>query len=314
MFYHNLPKTYGDRSHFPLNPAEWRVAAGRRLPGVRKRDDARPFLKWPGGKQRVAADIKAWLPQSYGTYFEPFIGGGALFFSLLPQGAFISDLNPELINAYRIVKHQAPALMRCLDDFTLDRESFYFWRNLDRQPTKLAALDDVERAARFIFLNKCCFGGNLRYNQQGQIASGFGNPGGNRRLYDKRALAACQEALRTTRIWQGTFLDIDQLVQAGDFVYFDPPYALDGRRQSTSVIEYTATKFDGLMQQSLAGLCRKLDALGVKFMVSNTDTEFVRDIFAGFRLIALAVPYSISARAEMRGQKQELLVTNYDDL
>lgn len=269
-----------------------------------------PFLKWPGGKRRLVPDIVQRMPQNYGTYFEPFIGGGAVFFSQCPPGAFISDFNPEVVNVYNVVKHKVHDLMADLSRHPISKADYLRIRNADRA-ADFADWSDVARASRFIYLNKTTFNGHVRVNRKGQANNAFGSPP-PKVLFEKDNLLACHEALRQTRIWQGCFSMVEELPRPGDFVYFDPPYVpKDNALSPRAAVEYTHQNFGVDMQLKLKDLCERLDAMGVYVMVSNTDCPFIRELYGRFRVDRVNIRHIFSAVASSRGMGSEVLVTNY---
>jgi len=269
-----------------------------------------PFLKWPGGKRRLVPDIVARMPKRFGTYFEPFIGGGAVFFDQCPPGAFISDFNPDVVNVYNVVKHKVQALMEDLSSRQISKEAYMRIRNADRLPS-FSTWPDVARASRFIYLNKTTFNGHVRVNKKGQANNAYGSPP-PKVLFAKDNLLACHKALRQTRIWQGCFSLVEDLPRAGDFVYFDPPYVpKDNALSPRAAVEYTTENFGVDRQMNLKSLCERLDARGVYVMISNTDCPFIRELYGQFRVDRVKIRHIFSAVGGNRGMGSEILVTNY---
>ncbi|NMC74719.1 MAG: DNA adenine methylase [Geobacteraceae bacterium] len=275
----------------------------------------RPFVKWAGGKRQLIEELLRSRPPKYKRYLEPFIGGGALFFALKPKNAFISDINEELINIYRVVKEDVGALIAELRKHEGNyregdpQEYFYTIRNSDRE-SGYAQWGSVEKAARLIFLNKTCFNGLFRMNSRKQFNTPFGfydNPA----IVDERNLLACSHALKTTEIAASGFDHVVEIAQKGDFVYFDPPYVpLTATANFTS---YTGEGFDLEMQTRLRDVCVELDGKGVKWMLSNSHSEFVLDLYKDtFHIRTVEASRAINCKADKRGKVAEVIVTNYE--
>lgn len=269
--------------------------------------NCRPFVKWVGGKSQLIAELRARVPDKIGTYYEPFIGGGALFFALQPPRAVLSDLNEELINAYTIVRDQPSALIRNLRLHRYDREYFYSIRNADRFAA-FRRWSAVRRAARFVFLNKTCFNGLYRVNSQGHYNTPFGRyvrP----RIVDEPNLRACSAALTHVTLRVCSFLDIERSVKKDDFVYFDPPYV--PLSATSSFTQYSRERFDLDMQRALFELCCRLDKRGVRFMLSNSSAPFVIELYKKFSVERIGASRSINSKASARGKIDEVVVTNF---
>lgn len=267
-----------------------------------------PIVKWVGGKRQLMFELLKNLPKSYNRYYEPFIGGGALFFELQPDNAYVSDMNEELINLYSVVRNDVYELIHDLSKHKNSKEYFLEIRNLDRTE-QYAKLSNVERASRFIYLNRTCFNGLYRVNTQGQFNVPFGNYK-NPKIIDENNLLNCSELLKKTEIRCADFSEILNKVQKGDFVYFDPPYV--PLTETSSFTSYTKDGFDLDMQFKLRDVCYELDSMGVKFMLSNSDTKFVNKLYANYEIKKVFASRQINANADGRGKITEVLVKNYD--
>jgi DNA adenine methylase len=268
---------------------------------------ARPFLKWVGGKGRLLTDLLSRVPKKYGTYFEPFLGGGALFFSLRPSAAEISDLNPELINAYQVVRDFPSELIRSLSIHKNTKRYFYKLRALDRRGD-FWTFPPVERASRFIFLNKTCFNGLCRVNSEGQFNVPFGmykNP----TIVDETNLLACCSALQGANLSVAGYDRVIERARPGDFVYFDPPYV--PLSATSSFTAYAESGFTLQNQVELAETCKELDRRGVQFMLTNSDTELVENLYREFAIERINSPRSVSADGERRKAVKDIVVRNY---
>ena len=272
-----------------------------------KNKETYPLVKWVGGKRQLMFELLKNMPKSFNRYFEPFIGGGALFFELQPDNAYISDMNEELINLYQVVKNNVYALINDLNKHEVSKEYFLKIRNLDRT-SEYENLSDVEKASRFIYLNRTCFNGLYRVNSQGQFNVPFGNYK-NPRIIDADNLLNCSDLLRKTEIKCADFSEILNKVQKGDFVYFDPPYV--PLNETSSFTSYTKDGFDIDMQFKLRDVCDELDSIGVKFMLSNSDTKLVNELYANYEIKKVFASRAINANADGRGKITEVLVRNY---
>ena len=271
------------------------------------KEETHPIVKWVGGKRQLMFELLKNMPKSYNRYFEPFIGGGALFFELQPEQAYISDMNEELINLYSVVRDNVYELIDDLSKHEVSKEYFLEIRNIDRTE-KYAELSDVERASRFIYLNRTCFNGMYRVNSQGQFNVPFGHYK-NPRIIDENNLLNCSELLKKTEIKCADFSEILTKVQKGDFVYFDPPYV--PLNETSSFTSYTKDGFDIDMQFKLRDVCDELDNKGVKFMLSNSDTKLVNELYANYDIKKVFASRQINANANGRGKIAEVLVRNY---
>lgn len=267
-----------------------------------------PIVKWVGGKRQLMFELIKNMPKSYNRYFEPFIGGGALFFELQPDRAYISDMNEELINLYSIVRDNVYELIEDLSRYEVSKEYFLKIRNIDRTE-KYAELSDIERASRFIYLNRTCFNGMYRVNSKGEFNVPFGHYK-NPRIIDENNLLNCSELLKKTEIKCADFSEILTKVKKGDLVYFDPPYV--PLNETSSFTSYTKDGFDINMQFKLRDVCDELDNKGVKFMLSNSDTKLANELYANYEIKKVFASRQINANADGRGKITEVLVRNYD--
>lgn len=267
-----------------------------------------PIVKWVGGKRQLMFELIKNMPKSYNRYFEPFIGGGALFFELQPEQAYISDMNEELINLYSVVRDNVYELIKDLSKHEVSKEYFLEIRNIDRTE-QYTELSDVERASRFIYLNRTCFNGMYRVNSQGQFNVPFGHYK-NPRIIDENNLLNCSELLKKTEIKCADFSEILTKVKKGDLVYFDPPYV--PLNETSSFTSYTKDGFDIDMQFKLRDVCDKLDTMGIKFMLSNSDTKLVNELYANYEIKKVFASRQINANTDGRGKITEVLVRNYD--
>ena len=271
------------------------------------KEETYPIVKWVGGKRQLMFELLKNMPKSYNRYFEPFIGGGALFFELQPQNGYISDMNKELITLYTVVRDDVYELIDDLNKHKVSKEYFLKIRNLDRTE-KYNSLSDVKIASRFIYLNRTCFNGMYRVNSQGQFNVPFGNYK-NPRIVDAENLINCSKLLKNTEIYCADFSEILNKVQKGDFVYFDPPYV--PLNETSSFTSYTKDGFDLDMQFKLRDVCDELDSKGVMFMLSNSDTKLVNELYSNYEIKKVFASRAINANPNGRGKITEVLVKNY---
>ena len=273
----------------------------------------KPFLKWVGGKRQLLADIAPLVPKKFTRYIEPFVGGGAVFFHLSDQltdkkiPSLINDINPELVNCYQMVKTQAEDLISLLKTHRHDKDYYLSIRNLDRQDGGLGQLSALERASRFLYLNRTGFNGMYRVNSKGLNNVPFGrykNPS----LVNEDVLRQAAVALQHTQIQNTSFQDCLDTAGPGDFVYLDPPYVpLNDTSYFTS---YMTNGFDMSDQKALADLVRRLDQRGVTFVASNACVPVVREMYDGFTMIEVKAKRAINANGQKRQAIAELLITN----
>jgi DNA adenine methylase len=266
---------------------------------------ASPFLKWVGGKRSIIEDLKKRLPASFGNYYEPFVGGGALFFEMHSKlkKAFLSDANLDLITTYNVIKNEPAKLIQLLKKHqNLHCEEYYY-----RQRSKHDLNEPIEIAARMIYLNKTCFNGLWRVNKKGEFNVPIGrytNPG----ICQEDNINACSKALEKAQIYHQDYSKIS--AQKGDFVYFDPPYH---PINETSFTTYAANDFTEKDQQALANFCLELTRAGVKLMVSNSNTDFIRKLFSSpvFKIEIVNAPRLVNCKSNGRKAVEEVLITNY---
>lgn len=271
------------------------------------KEDTYPIVKWVGGKRQLMYELEINMPKTYNRYFEPFIGGGALFFYLQPDNAYISDMNEELINLYQVVRDNVDELITDLQKHDISKEYFMEIRNIDRTE-EYQNWSNIQKASRFIYLNRTCFNGMYRVNSKGEFNVPFGHYK-NPRILDENNLINCSNLLQRTEIKHADFSEILKKVKKGDFVYFDPPYV--PLSETSSFTSYTKDGFDMDMQLSLRDVCDELDSMGVKFLLSNSDTQFVNELYENYNIKKVFASRQINANADGRGKITEVLVRNY---
>jgi DNA adenine methylase len=263
-----------------------------------------PFLKWAGGKSQLLPKLVPFVPDRYQTYFEPFAGGGAMYFALQPPKAVLGDSNAELINCYRIVRDSVEELISALDRHHYDRDHYYAVRGLDP-----AALSPVEMAARTIFLNKTGYNGLYRVNRKGGFNVPFGRYKTPPRLCDPENLRRASKLLKGAEIANRGYLDSLEGAAAGDFVYLDPPY--QPVSASANFTRYTKEGFREADQVRLAEEFVRLDKTGCREMLSNSDSELVQELYRNFQIDSVPVTRLINSDSSKRVGVHELVVRNY---
>lgn len=258
----------------------------------------KPFLKWVGGKRSIIGELESRMPKNYTEYHEPFIGGGALFFHLQPENAFISDVNFHLIITYSAVRDDVEGLIKELKAHNAKHSPEYFLKARKRlskesEPVKIASL--------VIYLNKTCFNGLYRVNKSGE----FNVPMGNYKtppILDEETLRQDSKLLQGVKIDQKGFDHLKP--KKGAFYYLDPPY-----HQTYS--QYDGSGFGEAEHTKLAEFCRAVDKVGGFFMVSNSDTELVRKLYKGYSMEEVMASRSVSCKSHQRGRENELIIRNY---
>ncbi|MEE2750680.1 MAG: DNA adenine methylase, partial [Myxococcota bacterium] len=262
---------------------------------------AQPFLKWAGGKRRLLPDLIRHLPEEYGTYFEPFLGGGALFFAVRPSRGVLSDTNERLVRTWKTVRDAPEALIEKLSEFPHDEEFFLQQRKRD-----IDVEEDVEVAAWMLYLNKTAYNGLYRVNSKG----GFNVPFGryeNPTICDEGRIRHCSEMLSGVAIHHRDFTVVLEEAQRGDFVYFDPPYV--PLSESSSFTGYTRDGFTLDDQARLRDLASALKKRGVCVLLSNSSAPQVHELYAdGFEVREVQVSRAINSKASGRGKIAELLI------
>jgi DNA adenine methylase len=264
--------------------------------------EAKPVLKWAGGKQALAERLIRFFPDKFSRYYEPFVGGGSVLLTLQPERAIIGDLNDWLLDTYVAIRTDHAKVAEHLNGMINTKEEYERIRAI--QPD---ALDLFQRAAHLIYLNKTCFRGLFRVNRKGHFNVPYGAY--ERRYYDPENLVAVANCLRDAEIRRTDFELCLADVTPEDFVYMDPPYYKQGGYSDFD--RYTRWKFRENDHMRLAAVCRELDQRGVRWAVSNSDTPLVRSLFAGYTTHDIANRREINLNSQQR-DINELLITNYE--
>jgi DNA adenine methylase len=272
--------------------------------GVQQTVSPRPFLKWAGGKSKLIQQYIPYFPEKFKTYYEPFLGGGAVFFYLNPSSAFLADINPELVNAYRCVRDKVEELIEVLEVHQLRHGKDYYY-----EVRKTNGITAIERAARLIYLNKTCYNGLYRENSQGKFNVPIGKYK-NPKICNSVLLRSVSVALQQARIEVRSFEDIlDYASHCDDFVYFDPPYY--PLSPTSNFTAYSRSSFSPDDQIRLKDVFTQLARRGVKVMLSNSDCLFIRELYRDFNIYSISAPRRINSNASKRGSISEVLITSY---
>lgn len=269
-----------------------------------------PVVKWVGGKRQLLPEIIKYIPK-FTTYYEPFVGGGAVLFNIQPSRAIVNDINGELINLYRVIQSSVEDLIVDLQKHQNEEGYFYRIRELDRDKEIYNSLTPIQRASRIIYLNKTCYNGLFRVNKAGQFNSPFGaykNPN----IINEITLREVSKYFNKAKI---KFLccDFEEVVKTarkGSFVYFDPPY--DPVSISANFTGYDRGGFEQLEQVRLKGLCDRLNKRGIRFLLSNSASEFIKDLYKDYIVEVIQAKRAINSNPDKRGAVEEVLVRNYE--
>ena len=272
----------------------------------------KPFVKWAGGKRQILDKLKEHLPEEYDTYYEPFVGGGALLLDLLPEKAVINDSNYELMNVYACIQDEdkLKKMTKELDSYeTKHSEEFYFEiRNKDKDKLKFGKMVDYKRAARTIYLNKACFNGLYRVNSKNEFNVPF-NKKEKVNTYEGSNIEAIHYYLnyRNVTLKSCDFEEAVKDAKKGDFIYFDPPYDSD----TETFNSYTKDGFGKEEQVRLARVFKELSNKGCYVMLSNHNTKLINELYSDFNIHIIEAKRNINANGKKRGKVEEVIITNY---
>lgn len=260
-----------------------------------------PYLKWAGGKRSMLQHLLLRAPSSYGTYHEPFVGGGALFFALQPTRAVISDVNRRLVRSYVAVRDDVDGVVALLRTYPYEKQ---FFLKMRRVP--IDDRSDVEVAAWLVYLNRSCFNGLYRVNRDNVFNVPFGRYA-NPTICDESNLRACSDALKAMTIAHDPFEKVLERAVTGDFVYFDPPYLPIS--VTSSFTGYSSNGFGLTDHERLRDVARALAVRGVHVIISNSAAPAVKDLYAeGFEVTEVLASRAINADGDGRGKIPELII------
>ena len=276
-----------------------------------KNSSIAPFVKWAGGKRQLLMQIRDRMPEKYNKYYEPFVGGGAVLFELLPKKAVINDINRALVNAYKQIcdcpKVFIDAVNQLDTEMWEDGKEYYYYLREHYNDKLMREEFDVELAALFVFINKHCFNGLYRVNGKGLFNVPYNNS--RKQSIDENSIWAISEYLKKVTIMEGDFQSACENANVGDFVFIDSPYA---PLNPTSFESYTKEGFDVESHKRLAELYDELTERGCYCMLTNHNTELINELYGnkGYRIDVLSVKRLINADASKR-VGEEVIICNY---
>ena len=275
---------------------------------------AKPFVKWAGGKRQIIDKLTKLVPEKYDTYYEPFVGGGALLFELSPKKAVINDYNKELMNVYKTISDDNgyEEVIKILNKYEIkhSEEFYYKIRDIDRDESKLKKLSNPERAARTIYLNKACFNGLYRVNSKGYFNVPF-NKKQAINTYDGQNMTLAYVYFQTNdvKMLSTDFEEAVKDAKKGDFIYFDPPYDSEN---NTTFNDYTEGGFGKEEQIRLSKVFKDLHNRGCFVMLSNHNTTLVNELYEDFNIHVIKAKRNINSKGNKRGKVEEVIITNYE--
>lgn len=272
---------------------------------------AQPVVKWVGGKRQLLHNLIPLFPAGVRSYCEPFFGGGAVLFNLQPEQAQINDINQDLMNMYTVIRDNVEELLVLLSQYRNEPDFFYSIRDWDRDKEKYDKLDNIVKASRLIYLNKTCYNGLFRVNNDGEFNTPYGyykNPN----IVNAAVLRAVNEYLNfaNVMITSVDYGEILRSVSPSTFVYLDPPY--DPVSNTASFTGYSKTGFSKDEQIRLRDQCDELDRRGVKFVLSNSATPFIVDLYSHYTVSRVYAKRIVNSVASKRGDIEEVIIRNYE--
>ena len=274
----------------------------------------KPFVKWAGGKRQIIDKLKEYAPDEFNTYYEPFIGGGALLFELSPKKAVINDYNEELMNVFRCIKDEIKFNKMCTElnkyEVNHSEEFYYEMRSKDKDKAKYNKMPDYKKAARTIYLNKACFNGLYRVNKNNEFNVPFGKKT-KVNTYDGQNLGIIHSYLNFNEVTIQS-IDFEESVKnakPGDFIYFDPPYD----SETNTFNDYTENGFGKEEQVRLARVYKELADKGCYVMLSNHNTTLIKELYKDYNIHLIEAKRNINSNGKKRGKVEEVIITNYEN-
>ncbi|MDD4111127.1 MAG: DNA adenine methylase [Clostridia bacterium] len=281
--------------------------------------DAKPFIKWVGGKGKLVPELEKYFPKKFNRYFEPFVGGGALFYEVIKKNnivfSSINDINKKLIITYKQIQQDPKKIISLLKNIeneykklSLEEQKEYFYKI--RKKYNEESLDNITIAVYLIFLNKTCFNGMYRENSKGGYNIPFGDQK-NPTICDEKNILAVSKCLKNTEINNLSFEEAVEKCKKGDFIYFDPPYYPISA--TSSFTSYSKNSFGPREQEKLRDVFIKLAKKGCFVMLSNSNTDFIREIYKEYKdyFKYIYATRSINSNGNKRGKILEIAITNY---
>lgn len=271
-----------------------------------------PFIPWAGGKRRLLKLITPHVPKSYGTYYEPFVGGGAMLFKLAPNKAVINDSITHLTTVYKIIKTAPELLLERLPYYKLNNSKEFFKEttlNINKaykKETIRTTEEEIELAAMFMYLVNNVFCGLARFNKKGDFNMPFCGSKGLK--YSRENILECSRILANTEILTGDYSNILSMIKEEDFVYLDPPYQAEDNRYHGI---YIPGSYGRSFQEQVKLFCDELNKKKVKFILSNSNTELINQLYSSYTKIELPIKYSVGGNSESRRSTSELIIKNY---
>ncbi|HEU7650930.1 TPA: DNA adenine methylase [Streptococcus pneumoniae] len=277
-----------------------------------KKVTLQPFTKWTGGKRQLLPVIRELMPKTYNRYFEPFVGGGALFFDVAPKDAVINDFNAELINCYQQIKDNPQELIEILkvhQEYN-SKEYYLDLRSADRDE-RIDMMSEVQRAARILYMLRVNFNGLYRVNSKNQFNVPYGRYK-NPKIVDEELISAISVYINNNQleIKVGDFEKAIVDVRTGDFVYFDPPYI--PLSETSAFTSYTHEGFSFADQVRLRDAFKRLSDTGAYVMLSNSSSALVEELYKDFNIHYVEATRTNGAKSSSRGKISEIIVTNYE--
>jgi len=270
----------------------------------------KPVLRWVGGKRGIINEIVKYVPKTYNTYYEPFLGGGAVLFHLQPKIAIVNDINYELINLYSIIRDDVDGLILDLKEHVIDINYYKSIRSLDRLPNYHMEVGRLKKASRMIYLNKTCFNGLYRVNSRGEFNVPFSVARTGKIIDEDRLRAVSRYLNNNDVLFQNQdFYESMRSACNNDFIYIDPPYDVDSRCDNPNFTSYTTRGWCSTDLTILRELCDKLSARGVKFLISNSATDRVISEFKDYNIVHIKAGRSVNPKANR--SCDEVLIMNY---
>jgi DNA adenine methylase len=285
------------------NDAGYRVYKYEDVLKLLHKKEAKPFVKWAGGKTKLVPEILKYLPEKYNNYIEPFVGGGALFFALKPKKAILNDINSELIATYKVIQKKPEELIFLLEDYQKKHNKDFYYKT---RSTNVESLDDVEVAARFVYLNKTCFNGLYRVNQKNEFNVPMGSYK-NPTILDEENILKCSRAFKNVEFYNMDYRDfLSQFAKPNDFVYLDPPYIPVS--EYSDFDRYSKEKFKIFDQVELVTQFNKLIQIGAHPLLSNSSAPLTEKIYSDYNIKKVMASRFINKAGDKRGKVEEFLI------